>query len=689
MWKNLLLAGGSLVLFAALIEGALALVGVQTALEKRDPFLGFASQIPLFQEAPKGGARGRLVTAPGRRSHFNTQRFTRIKSPGTERVFCLGGSTTYGRPYDDTSSFCGWLRVLLPLVDSSRTWEVVNAGGISYASYRVANLMEELVGYEPDWFAIYTGHNEFLERRTYPDLIEQHRWLMDARLMLYRTRSYGLLSDALAAARGRGNATPASDALPGEVEAILDRSAGLAYYKRDELNPETTLVHFHVNLERIIDKARAAGAEVILVRPGSNLRGLSPFKSEQATGLAPERLREFRDLMRRAREASANGSPEAAVELLDTAIAIDPRHAGAHFLRGRALYALERHEESQKAFERARDEDVVTLRAPSAFGAEVSRVASESGVPLIDFETLVASHAEHGIPGADVFLDHVHPTIEMNGRLAVALAETITAAQRPSPDGVSPVDAFPEARRIVDASVDLRAHGLAQKNLAKVLHWAGKNEEAYLAAERSIAQIGSWHWESHSVAASIAVTLKDVDAAIEHSRASLRLLPNAAEEHSRLGQLLAHRGEYESAVEHLELALANRPNFAEAHWVLGNALVAMDRHPESLRHYAAAARLEPSAAHSASLGVALLRAGRLEAARAELENAMQRDPANAEAAVALAELHARAGRRSAAETWAERGLFLARKRGNAELEQRARIKLQEARSARRRPPGAD
>ncbi|MFW6168867.1 MAG: hypothetical protein ACODAD_00150 [Planctomycetota bacterium] len=61
------------------------------------------------------------------------------------------------------------LREFLPVAHPSRRWEVVNAGGVGYASYRVAKLMEELVRYEPDLFIIYSGHNEFLKRRTYAD----------------------------------------------------------------------------------------------------------------------------------------------------------------------------------------------------------------------------------------------------------------------------------------------------------------------------------------------------------------------------------------------------------------------------------------------------------------------------------------------------------------------------------------
>ena len=110
-------------------------------------------------------------SARNRLAYFNAQRFSANKAPRTFRIFCLGGSTTYGRPYNDHTSYVGWLRELLPLADDRRQYEVINAGGISYASYRVASLMDELCGYEPDLFVVYMGHNEFLEQRTYQDLL--------------------------------------------------------------------------------------------------------------------------------------------------------------------------------------------------------------------------------------------------------------------------------------------------------------------------------------------------------------------------------------------------------------------------------------------------------------------------------------------------------------------------------------
>ena len=156
-------------LFFVLLECLLAAFDVQSTLVDQDPYVGFESSIPLFVEKIDDGQPW-MQTAGNKLSFFNAQRFAKHKPENTFRVFCLGGSTTFGRPYDDRTSYVGWLRELLPLADVKQQWEVINAGGISYASYRVASVMDELLQYSPDLFIIYTGHNEFLEERTYRNL---------------------------------------------------------------------------------------------------------------------------------------------------------------------------------------------------------------------------------------------------------------------------------------------------------------------------------------------------------------------------------------------------------------------------------------------------------------------------------------------------------------------------------------
>ncbi len=217
-------------LFFVALECLLALSGVQPTIADRDPFVGFESSIPLFVEQNQGG-QVFMRTAPGKLSFFNWQGFAKQKPEGTQRIFCLGGSTTFGRPYDDRTSFAGWLREMLPLADRGRRWEVINAGGISYASYRVAALMDELVGYSPDLFIVYTGHNEFLEERTYRELQSQQPGLRRVAASLHRSRTFSLahrlfFPDPMIS-EGRSM-------MPAEVDAILDHSVGPDLYQRDD-----------------------------------------------------------------------------------------------------------------------------------------------------------------------------------------------------------------------------------------------------------------------------------------------------------------------------------------------------------------------------------------------------------------------------------------------------------------------
>ena len=138
-------------------ELILASMGVTPVLLTDDPFVGFAENVPQFVETTAADGSVILRTANNKRGLFNYQEFPKEKAGNGYRIFCMGGSTTYGRPYYDKVSFCGWLREYLKAADPLRNWEVINAGGISFASYRVAKLMAELKHYQPDLFIVYSG----------------------------------------------------------------------------------------------------------------------------------------------------------------------------------------------------------------------------------------------------------------------------------------------------------------------------------------------------------------------------------------------------------------------------------------------------------------------------------------------------------------------------------------------------
>ena len=454
------------------LELVLAAFGVRRQFYRDDPFVGFASYAPLF--VPETDAHGttRMVTAGNKLRRFNPQRFSRVKQPGVARIFCVGGSTTYGRPYDDKTSYCGWLREFLPVADEGKTWEIVNAGGVSYASYRIAALMEELIEYKPDLFVVYCGHNEFLEHRTYEAVIEAPPALRDAGGLLSRTRIWTAMTRLRSAFTSSGNETPATkQMLPDEVAEVLNLTQGPETYRRDDQLRAGIVGHYRYNLERMIEIARSAGAKVLLVTPAANLKDCLPFKSERAAAFDETDTQTLEALSVQLLDAEEQESLDEQLSALDRLLARDDRHAQTHFLRGRVLLGLGRDREAKTAFERARDEDVCPLRAVREILQIVRDVATDSDVALVDFARLAEDQADDGIPGEESFLDHVHPTIEMHRLLALALIEELIAQRfvRPGPSWTE--QSILHVTDSVMGRIDQQAHGAALYKLSKC--WAG------------------------------------------------------------------------------------------------------------------------------------------------------------------------------------------------------------------------
>ncbi|NOY57484.1 MAG: hypothetical protein GXO75_00930 [Calditrichaeota bacterium] len=83
------------------------------------------------------------------------------KSAKIFRIFCLGGSTTAGFPYQYNATFSSLLYDRLHLLFPDRNFEVINVGISAINTFSVSDFTHELVHYQPDLFLIYMGHNEF------------------------------------------------------------------------------------------------------------------------------------------------------------------------------------------------------------------------------------------------------------------------------------------------------------------------------------------------------------------------------------------------------------------------------------------------------------------------------------------------------------------------------------------------
>lgn len=661
-WKKLGYSLFTTLLFFALLESGLALVGLSPTNDTDDPFVGFTGSSPLFVTGSNDSRM--MVTAPNKLAYFNQQRFLRHKPSGVIRVFCLGGSTTYGRPYDDATSFAGWLRELLPRVAPDTAWEIINAGGVSYASYRVARLAEELVQYEPDLLIVYTGQNEFLEERTYRNILRTSILQRHLTATLAQTRTYALAQRLL----GRQRVPRKADRfqMPEEVDAVLDHTVGpTSYVRNDELRRQI-LDHFAINLARIVHIGRRSGAQVMLVTPASNLKDCSPFKSLHTKELSAESLRRWTKFYAEAKRLERGRKPEEALTTYRRAAQIDSRFAELHWRKGRLLLKLRQFAAARTAFRRAVDEDVCPLRAISEIPEIVRDTADQMNVPLVDFERLINRRCRqqlgHTSPGNEFFLDHVHPTIATNSQLAVAIIARLAENGRFKIRSGPTKELMDTVSRRIESHIDARKHAIALRNLAKVLNWAGKHHEAGSLALRAVKQLPEDPEALVISAAFLARTGRTLQA-IEHYRRALRHRPDYATAHQMLGATLVDRGALNEALKHFialarlrpedahawqmigaiyaeqghfskalpsyEQAASLNPDDADIQYNLANALGHLGHHHAAIEHYARAVELNPDDADAHNnLGVMLMQEGRMSAAASHFRQVLRLRPSD-------------------------------------------------------------
>ncbi len=157
---------------------------------------------------------------------------------------------------------------------------MVNCGGISYASYRLVSIIEEICqNYYPDLLIIYAGHNEFLEDRTYDHIKNISELVPKPVKFVSQLRTYSYLKKIYKKWKNKSSNVDYDKRpeLPAIVEAELDYEGGLEKYHRDLLWKDNVVAQFKYNLDKIIKTANKYNTQILILNPGSNIRDFSPF----------------------------------------------------------------------------------------------------------------------------------------------------------------------------------------------------------------------------------------------------------------------------------------------------------------------------------------------------------------------------------------------------------------------------
>ena len=421
--KHQLLFWPILVLIVVLVPSLLLEVGVRLGAMRvsNDMFLQFGRVNSFFTKLTVDGRDFYQVASRDVYRERNTT-FAAVKDPGTFRIFCLGGSASAGWPHPPEQIYSAYLAQALQQVYPARKVEVINVGAHAYSAYRVRLIFDEIIEFAPDLIIIYSGNNEFLERRAYQ---VEPRWYDPFARLLNLSVAYRVLRGSVIGRRLFPENTLSDSERDHVAYDLWSKVQRLPLaLRQDRQQFERVQTHYALSIESMAADAGKSGVPVLLLTVPVNLRDWAPNASVNSN--APTESLRWRADYVAGRGALLRNDTTTAVAKLQRAAEAEPEHADSHFYLARALEVARDLPASARHYSMARDLDRNPNRASSAFNESVRRTAEKyAHVQLVDADAVFRAASAPFSPGFDLFLDYVHPTVRGNRILAAEVFDAI------------------------------------------------------------------------------------------------------------------------------------------------------------------------------------------------------------------------------------------------------------------------
>jgi tetratricopeptide (TPR) repeat protein len=425
-------AGRTRLLWLATLATPLLLVGACEGLARLtaaprtadDPMLQLVGAPSFFERTEIDGRPHVRVAHDEVYSRRNIV-FATEKAPGSFRVFCLGGSASAGWPHPVGESYSAYLEQALRRSAPRQPIEVINVSAHAYAAYRVRLLFDRVLEFEPDLLVLYTGNNEFLEKRRY---LPAREHLDPVLAIANRSAAVRLLRSGIVRLFFPDNVLAGARREHVAYEQWSKVRRVALTLRDDPAQFEQVKAHYELSVEVMVREAAARGVPVILVSVPVNLRDWQPNVSTH--GLVGDSLTRWQTAFRAGRRALLQGDADAARERLEEAVALAPQHAESHYQLARSL---ERRGDAPRAlahYRRANDLDRNPFRALSDFNTRLRAIAvRHPNAHLADAESAFLAASAPRAPGFGLFLDYVHPTRRGNLTLARTVFDVIASHQ--------------------------------------------------------------------------------------------------------------------------------------------------------------------------------------------------------------------------------------------------------------------
>ena len=392
----------------------------------------------------------------------------------------------------------------------------------------------------------------------------------------------------------------------------------------DDPRTDRAYRHFDRNLADILRAGRRRGIGIVVGTVAVNLKDCAPFASAHRAGLsAPDQANwdQFYQLGIKAQEA---GRYAEASGRFQNAAQLDERFAELRFRQGQCTLALGQTNEAKRHFQAARDLDTLRFRCDSRFNDLIRRAAAQrepERIFLADAERSFAEHSPAGLPGEDLFYEHVHLTYEGNYLLARTIGEQVekllpsqVTARRSSPAWPSAADC---ARRLGRSDWDqwvawqgvlprlnnppftgqFNHQAQMQRVQAAVARLATATQPAGISEAQRICLEALTATPDDPVLYGQLASLKqaagDLAGATVAARRQMELLPTDPEGWSQLGKLLARQRQLEDACEAFQRAIRLYPQDVVSLDGQAECLVALGKHAAALRQFRRVLALQP------------------------------------------------------------------------------------------------
>ena len=346
---------------------------------------------------------------------------SQTKNPGTTRIFVFGESAAQGDPQPQFG-LPRMLEALLSLRHPERRFEVMNAAMVGINSHTILPIARDCVKANGDIWVVYMGNNEVVGPFGAGTIFGPQAPalpLIRASLALKSTRT-GQWLDSM---RQWFEKPPPEKSEWGGMTMFLENQI-----RPDDSRMRAVYHHFERNLDDIIVSGWRAGVGIVLGTVAVNLADCAPFGSAHSAKLSKSERSQWDELFRRGAEAQLAGNNREADTRFREAAHIDDSFAALHFCEGRCALALGQTNEAQRHFRAARDLDTLRFRCDTRLNELIRQAAlyrRASHVLLADAEKAFADHSANGLPGNELFYEHVHLTFEGNYLLSRTVAEQV------------------------------------------------------------------------------------------------------------------------------------------------------------------------------------------------------------------------------------------------------------------------